>query len=558
MSIEDRRQPGELERAAAAPASWLAFGELVNAARRGRRSSARRRSCRRGKRISMLPSSTSTVVQRREPSSWLHPLSAEVAERRQLSQRARERLRSRRRAAAGSARPTPSATRRDRASSAVCVARSAARASSRSSRARSGLEPTPQRPRACGPPGSRAVDHRRRWQRPSPLAAGATVAATSGRACRVVDRRSGSWSSVAATLLEQVSSPASRQRRRRPAARTRHHLLERRRGVGSARASSSSRDLEGRARVLRRRDAAESASHGVGPVAKPGRHRARPIRAAGPRCASSGVQRRRAVDRAGARCGSAPSGSPSSRLCSLEHDSSHGVACAVQRLVAARTVAPRRHDGAAARRELAAAIVARTCVERADRLGDLPSRPTPPWRSRTRSSRPTGRGGRGRRRSRRASRRRRGPSCRAPPGGDQVGDRLALAGARRALDDEVWPPSDRVDRVVLARGRRRGRGTRRPGGVVGQRRFDAGRRSRAPRCASSVAGDARRSRSCPVERLDGPSRSRDHRQLGVGEVADDHPPRDGEPAAPRDNARSAVARRRRGRRVRRAARRRWR
>ena len=103
--------------------------------------------------------------------------------------------------------------------------------------------------------------------------------------------------------------------------------------------------------------------------------------------------------------------------------------------------------------------------------------------------------------------------------GDEVGDGLALAGAGRPLDDEVGAGADRVDGGHL-------------GGVgiedevlmvrVGVVRRHSGSWLRTARKRLRVAGQ-RRDDVVVGERVALGREVGDHRELGVGEVADDQP-----------------------------------
>ena len=112
--------------------------------------------------------------------------------------------------------------------------------------------------------------------------------------------------------------------------------------------------------------------------------------------------------------------------------------------------------------------------------------------------------------------------------GDEVADRLALAGAGRPLDDEVLAAQHLVDREVLARvgiqdqefvGRRC---------LIGQCRVDVDPAIADGLACIGVAGQ-RGDQVMLGERFDGPLEIADHRQLRVGEVAQHHLRPDGEP-----------------------------
>ena len=107
---------------------------------------------------------------------------------------------------------------------------------------------------------------------------------------------------------------------------------------------------------------------------------------------------------------------------------------------------------------------------------------------------------------------------RADKRGDQVGDRLRLAGARRPVDDQVGPGHRAVDRRTTGWRRRPGRGTRPPAGrVSGSADVTFGCRARTASRACSSPAMAQIS-SEPASSVGRGLQIEHHGQLGVGEV----------------------------------------
>ena len=107
--------------------------------------------------------------------------------------------------------------------------------------------------------------------------------------------------------------------------------------------------------------------------------------------------------------------------------------------------------------------------------------------------------------------------------GDQVGDRLALAGSRRALDDQALPREHRVDRVVLARV-----GIQHQE-LISQRHLIRARDRLRPRPlgpdrrAGLLIARQRRDQLMRDQLIQCPVKVSDHRQLGIGEVRQHQP-----------------------------------
>ena len=108
--------------------------------------------------------------------------------------------------------------------------------------------------------------------------------------------------------------------------------------------------------------------------------------------------------------------------------------------------------------------------------------------------------------------------------GDQVGDRLALAGSRRPLDDQALAREHRVDRVVLA-----GVGIQNQE-LISQRHLIRARNGLWPgplgadRRAGLLIARQRRDQLMRDQLIQCPVKVGDHRQLGVGEVRQHQPP----------------------------------